>query len=203
MIGYERGVTDYGEVYYLGFEKALRFLLKACELHNLATTERVNISLSIDGADLFKDRTHVSAGIKTSDSRGVHPVTRQPLFIVDKDGEEKMVKMQSSEMCCILIIADARDKKELYHDVFKEFYEWGAKIQAVGLPASVDGPALLPFYVAHTTDLKASWYLSNRGGGCKNKNYFCTFCPCTRHNLVSYNINDERCNHCLLRQKRR
>jgi hypothetical protein len=203
MIGYERRETIYGEVFYLGFEKALRFLLKACELHNLAITERVKISLSIDGADLFKDRTHVSAGIKISDPRGVHPVTKQPLFIREEDGEEKIVKIQSSEMCCILIIADARDKKELYEDVFKEFYEWGAQIQNVGLPASDHGPALLPFHVAHTTDLKASWYLSNRGGGCKNKNYFCTFCPCTRHNLVSYNIDDERCNRCKCRQRRK
>jgi hypothetical protein len=94
-------------------------------------------------------------------------------------------------MCCILIIADAQDKKELFSDVFKEFYKWGSQNQSIGLPASVDGPALHPFHVMHTTDLKASWYLSNRGGGCKNKKYFCTFCPCMRHSLVSYKIGNE------------
>jgi len=114
-------------------------------------------------------------GIKITDTRGVHPI-KQPLFVQSDDGEEKIVWIQSSEMCCILIIADARDKKELYEDVFREFYEWGNRLQVSGLPASDGEPALLPFVVTHTTDLKASWYLSNRGGGCKNKNFFCTFC---------------------------
>ncbi len=68
LIGYKRRKTIYGEVYFLNFEKALRYLLKACHLDHLATTEKVKISLSIDGADLFKDRTHVSAGIKITDT---------------------------------------------------------------------------------------------------------------------------------------
>jgi hypothetical protein len=174
----------------LNFEKALHYLLKACQLDDLATKESVKISLSIDGADLFKDRTHVSAGVKITDTRGVHPVTKQPLYCIDDETkEEKIVKIQSSEMCCILVIADARDKKELYEEVFKEFYEWGNRISTTGLPASNGEPALLPFVVTHTTDQKASWHLSNRGGGCKNKFFFCAFCPCTKNNLVSYKIN--------------
>lgn len=109
-------------------------LLKACDLHNRATRERVKISLAIDGADLFKDRTHVSAGVKISDPNGIHPITKQPLFIRDEDGTERIVKIQSSELCCILIIADARDKKDLYKDIFRGFYEWGSLIRRVGLP---------------------------------------------------------------------
>ena len=97
----------------MNVEKALRFLLKVCQLqlHDLAQVDSVRVSLSIDGADLFKDQTHVSSGIKISDCHGVHPITKKPLFVQDNDGEEKMVKMQSSGICCILIIADARDKK--------------------------------------------------------------------------------------------
>lgn len=202
-IGYERRVTPYGEVFYLNFQKALRLLLKACKLHDLATRERVKISLSIDGADLFRDRTHVSAGVKITDPNGIHPVTKQPLFIREEDGREEIVRIQSSQMCCILIIADARDKKDMYEEVFREFYEWGDLISREGLPADGDEPALLPFIVTHTTDLKAQWYLSNRGGGCKNKNFFCTFCPCTRQSLISYNVGDQRCNRCKRKGKRK
>jgi hypothetical protein len=175
MIGYEYSDTTYGEVYFLNFEKALRFLLKACQLHDLAQVDSVRVSLSIDGADLFKDHTHVSAIIKISDYHCVHPITKKPHFVQDDGGEEKMVKMQSSEMCCILIIADARDKKEMYEEVFCEFYQWGDSIQEIGLPASDGEPALHPFSAAHTTYLKASRHLSNRGGGCKNKNFFAHF----------------------------
>lgn len=65
-------MTRYGEVFYVNFDAALRLLLKACQLHDRATTESVKISLAIDGADLFKDRTHVSAGIKICDPNGIH-----------------------------------------------------------------------------------------------------------------------------------
>jgi hypothetical protein len=86
----------------------------------------------------------------------VHPVTKQPLYCIDDETkEEKIVKIQSSEMCCILFIADAWDKKELYEEVFKTFYEWGNKINTTGLPVSNGEPALLPFVVTHTTDKKS------------------------------------------------
>jgi len=131
MIGYKCRNTVYGEVFFLNFEKALRLLLKSCQLHDIATRDHVKISFAIDGADLFKDRTHVLAGIKITDTWGVHPITKQPLFVQSDDGEEKIVRIQSCEMCCILIIADARDKKELYEDVFESFMsgEIGCKYQ--------------------------------------------------------------------------
>ena len=40
------------EVYYIKFEPALRLLLKACQLHELATTASVKLALTVDGADL-------------------------------------------------------------------------------------------------------------------------------------------------------
>jgi hypothetical protein len=70
--------TKYGEVYYIKFEPALRLLLKACQLHELATTASVKLAITVDGADLFKGRTHVSMGIKITDKRGVHPITKKP-----------------------------------------------------------------------------------------------------------------------------
>jgi hypothetical protein len=121
--------------------------------------DHIKISLVIDGVDLFKDWSHFSAGIKIPDPWGVHPVTKKPLFVQAEDGEEKMVKKQSSEMCCILMIVlmivDAKDKRDLYEDVFWEFYEWGAWIWAYGLPASNGNPALLPFALVLTTNLIA------------------------------------------------
>ena len=70
-----------------------------------------------------------------------------------------------------------------------------------GLPASNGEPALKPFILTHTCDLKASWYLSHRGGGCKTKDFFCTLCSCSRHHLTSYNVDDFRCDRCKRRGK--
>jgi len=97
-IGYERKLTPYGEVYFINFEAALRLLLKASNLDTLATTTSVKIALTVDGADLFNDRTHVSTGIKITDERGIHPVTKQPLLVMEDNADPIFVKVQSSEL---------------------------------------------------------------------------------------------------------
>jgi hypothetical protein len=66
--------------------------------------------------------------------------------------------VQSSEACCITIVADARDNKHLYEEVFNSYYEWGEKLRTEGLPASSFGLKLIPFNIMHTTDLKAACY---------------------------------------------
>jgi len=72
----------------------------------------------------------------------------------------------------------------------------GEKLRVEGLAESELGPKLMPFTVTHTTDLKAAWFLSNRGGGCKNKTHFCHLCACTKDTLTSYSIGDLRCECC-------
>jgi hypothetical protein len=196
IIGYECKQTQYGEVYFINYNKALRLLLKASGLCELATTESVNIAFAIDGADLIRDRTHVSAGVKITDPRGIHPVTKQPLLMRTNDDEEKYVKVQSFELCALMIIANARDTKALYEDVYKDFYDWGKKISSEGLPDENGEPELRPFNLTHNSDMKAAWYLSNRGGGCKTTEFFCTLCSCTRDKLVSFNVGEARCDHC-------
>jgi len=166
-VGWERRMTRHGEVFYVNFEKAFRLLLKACELDEVATRSSVKVALTVDGADLFRGRTHVSTGIKITDERGVHPVTKQPFSMVNEDSDETyFLKVQSSEVCCVMIIADAVDSKEIYTDVFKEYYDWGESIRLHGLPASELGPALRPFSVVFSNDLKGTWYLTGKGGGC-------------------------------------
>ena len=197
VIGWRKENTKYGEVFYLHFEKALRHLLRACQLHDLAEKSSVKIALTVDGADLFKGRTHVSTGVKITDERGVHPITKKPLGVTNVDDNAiEFIKVQSQELCCIMIIADALDSRHLYEDVLKEFYDWGDEIRRNGLPASEFGPKLQPFTVLYNNDLKGTWYLCNKGGGCKNKTHFCHLCPCTRHSLTSYNIGDNRCDRC-------
>ncbi len=124
-----------------------------------------------------------------------------PFFVANEEGENRYLKIKSSEVCCLMGIALAKDNKTLYKDVFKEFYCWGECLKVEGLPASNGEPALNPFFLTHTCDLKASWYLSNRGGGCKTKDFFCTFCSFSRHHLTSYNMDDFRCDHCKQRGK--
>jgi hypothetical protein len=110
IVGYSSRMTRYGEVYYVNFEPALRLLLKACNLHDLAKTTSVKVALTFDGADLFKGRTHVSTGIKVTDPRGIHPIMKQPFMVSsaeERDDDDAYVKIQSREVCCAMIIANA------------------------------------------------------------------------------------------------
>jgi hypothetical protein len=145
-VGWDRKDNKYGEVFYHNFEKALHLLLKACHLDELASKSSVKIGLTVDGADLFKGRTHISTGLKVTDGCGIHPVTKQPLPVQNVDDDHvEYVKVQSSEVCCIMIIADATDSKELYEGVFKEYYEWGDILRKNVLTESESGPRLMPF----------------------------------------------------------
>jgi len=192
VIGWRREDTKYGEVFYLHFQKALRHLLRACNLHGIAEESSVKITLTVDGADLFKGGTHVSTGVKITDEWGIHPISRRPLGIINVDDDSiDFIKIQSQELCCVMIIADAVDSKHLCTDVFKEFYNWGNEIRLNGLPASEFDPKLQPFTVLYNNYLKGTWYLCNKGGGWKNKTYFCHLCPCTMHSLASYKAGDD------------
>jgi hypothetical protein len=129
-VGYTQKNTKYGEVYYLNYERAFRLLLRACNLHELAWTSSVKVALTVDGADLFNGRNHMSTGIKITDERAAHPITKQPIMVVNRDADDDcmFVNMQSKEICCIMIIADAKESKHLYEEVFKEYYEWGEQL---------------------------------------------------------------------------
>ena len=83
--------------------------MKACNLDKLAETPSVKVARTVDEATLFKNCRHVSTGIKLMDERGVHPITWQP-FVLKEDGAEDMyLKVQSSEVCCVMVIAKAID----------------------------------------------------------------------------------------------
>jgi hypothetical protein len=53
----------------------------------------------------------------------------------------------------------------------KSFMTGANDISHFGLPEADGMPALRPFNVVHNSDMKAAWYLSGRGGGCKSTNF--------------------------------
>jgi hypothetical protein len=196
-VGCRREMTKYGEVYYLNFYRAIRLLLKATGLYHKAQRASVSISFTADGALLLNSRTHVSCGIKITDVDGMHPVTKLPLIAVDEDTEETFYNcMQSRELCAILVMADAKDSKELYSDVFKDFYEYAERLRIYGMPECDGEPALKPFTSLHPQDMKSTQTVSKRGGNCKMKHFFCHLCSCTKHQLTSYNTDESRCDRC-------
>jgi hypothetical protein len=140
IVGYTCRNTNYGEVYFLNFDRAFQLPLRACKLHDLAETHSIKVTLTVDGADLFKGRTHVSTGVKIMDEHGIHPITGQPFSATNKEISEEddlYVCVPSKEVYCIMIIADAKDSKHLYEDVFREYYEWREKLRLQGSSISI------------------------------------------------------------------
>ncbi len=129
-------MTRHGEVYVINHERAIRLLLRATGLYEKAQRANVSLAFTADGAALTKSRTHVSCGVKITDPDGIHPVTGLSLGSsnVDEpngdDNEEKTIFnfMQYRDLCAILIIADARDSKDLYYDVFRDFLTMQKKL---------------------------------------------------------------------------
>jgi hypothetical protein len=78
-----------------------------------------------------------------------------PLTAVDEDTEENFYNyMQSRELFSILVMADAKDLKELYSDVFKDLYEYAERLRIHGMPECDGEPALKPFTSLHPQDMK-------------------------------------------------
>jgi hypothetical protein len=186
VVGFTPRNTPYGEVFFINFEAAFRLSLKACGLYELAQRTSVKVALAVDGGDLFNNRSHVTTGLKITDERALHPITKQPFLNPERETEDDdmFLKVQTSEVCSVMIIADAKDNKHLYEDVFKEYYDWGEMIRTQGIEESNLGPKLMPFSVAHTTDLKATWFLTSKGGGCKTKTFFAIYALAQRTLLL-------------------
>jgi len=129
----------------------------------------------------------VSVGVKITDYHRRHPITKTLLLIQDDEAanctKSEVLNEQSRELCCILVMADARDSSLLYSDVFKEYYNKEAKkVQNERLSASEHGPALRPFDLMYPQDLSAMRKASGLGGACKNAHFFvsCVAAPVTR-----------------------
>jgi len=171
-VGLSREDSKYGEIYFLDPERVIRLLLEASGLSEIAQRESVHIAVTSDGANSFHNRTQISIGIKIVDMRAHHCKTKVPLFVrsLEDDAEDDpgyFQGIQSSEMCTVCIMADARDKSKMYAEVFQDFYKYTESLRKDGMPASEFGPYLPPFVITYPSDLKAIWTTSGRGGNCK------------------------------------
>jgi hypothetical protein len=181
IISCERKITRHGEVYVIHHERVIHLLLKATGLYEKAQRTQVSLAFTADGAALTKSWTHVSCGINITGPEGIHPVSGLPLVASvfgdgDGEGEQSIFNcMQSRELCTILVIADAHDSKDLYYDVFHDFFDYAIQIWVHEIPASNVGPKLQPFGIIFPQDMKSAQITSKKGSCCKTKIFFATF----------------------------
>jgi hypothetical protein len=163
-IVFKEGIDD--------FSKLLMFLLEMFKLDGIArdpTQPPVQIAATLDGADISRNVSHVTAGIKILDPRAIDPISHLPIGM---DGSKKV---QSRELCFPFKMILTRDTKSLYQEHFKDFFDFFGRLRDEGLPTH----GIRPMMVSSPQDMSSIWKAIGRGGGCKNKTFFCYCCAAT------------------------
>jgi hypothetical protein len=71
--------SDLGEMYQFHNEKWIRHILKTFRLDEIAQQESIELSITLDGAELTNDLCHLSFGVKITDPRAIEPQDGRPL----------------------------------------------------------------------------------------------------------------------------
>jgi hypothetical protein len=174
---------------YFDYPKLLAYLLKLYKLDVVAsdlTQPAVEFSITLDGADLSRNISHVTAGVKINDPRAIDPITGIPI------GCEDSTKVQSRELCFPFKILIARDTKTLYDNYYSDFFTFFKQVEQNGF-----GDYPRPFIVSSPQDLSSFWKVFKKGGACKNKGQFCHCCAC--HSDVVHLPRQIRCERCVLK----
>jgi hypothetical protein len=151
--------------------KMLAYLLRLYKLDVVALNPDeppVEFSITLDGADLSRNISHVTAGIKINDPRAIDPKSGIPI------GMDDSLRVQSRELCWPCKILIAKDTKELYSKYFTDFFAFFKQVEERGFEGFP-----FPFIVSSPQDLSSHWKALGVGGACKVKTFFCTACSCS------------------------
>jgi hypothetical protein len=195
---YEKCESKNGECYKFKFECVVRLMLDAFGLTEIAIKEGgVQISITLDGAELFDHASHVMGGLKITDKRARDP--SHGLSPINEDDEmiqSLLGKIQTRDACACLKILFAKDNKSTYDDDFSDMFEYAEELRTVGIAASRHGPALKPFDVSLPQDMASFWKALGLGGAAKVKEFFCHLCSCRSSDILQSFTGPNRCEEC-------
>jgi hypothetical protein len=127
--------TRHGPVYSFDIPNLIWKVCQAFSLEQYAVTGStaapVQLTYTMDGAQLTNDLGHVTGGIKVVDTRAVDPTTGIPLAATGN--------FQSRDFSFVAQIAFVKDSKQTYKDCFQEFLSIFHQQQFV-IPASGINP---------------------------------------------------------------
>ena len=127
------------------YERFLRYILKTFQLDEIAQRESMEISITLDGAELCDGISHLTAGIKVTDGRAIDPQTGIP-FCTDDGTFSRIFTNQSQNFCFAMKSLIGKDSKKAYKE-FSDFFRFFEQVKKFGLPASELGPAIMPMDV--------------------------------------------------------
>ena len=101
--------------------KMIEVIFKCYGLDDLAKRERVEIAVTLDGADLNKSIQYVMGGFKIVDIRAIDPCTNKNFYGSDAS------KVQSRNNCYLTNIIIGKDCKDMYDEQFKSFLNFSER----------------------------------------------------------------------------
>jgi hypothetical protein len=111
------------------YGKLLAYLLRLYKLDDVARDPNqpsVQFSITLDGADLSRNITHITAGIQINDPRAIDPISGIPIGMQDSK------KVQSRGLCYAAKILIAKDTKRLYDKYFSDFFSFFKEVKENG-----------------------------------------------------------------------
>ena len=121
VIPFEKKQCNIGEMYQYDYERFLRFILKIFQLEAIAERESVELSITMDGAELCDGISHLTAGIKVTDGRAIDPRDGSPLCMTMDEVMGRMFQNQSRNNCFALKSLIGKDCKRAYKE-FADFF---------------------------------------------------------------------------------
>jgi len=94
---------EIGEAFQFRYENMVHYLLKALSLHEIAIRESAEMFITLDGAELCKDLSHLTLGVKITDDRVIDPWVGSQLAYNEAGVFGKLFQMQSRNYCFIFL----------------------------------------------------------------------------------------------------
>ena len=188
---------ELGELFAFDYEKLLRFILNTFLLHEIAQQESFELCIMLDGAEICKDLSHLTFGIKITDARAIDPRDGTPLAHSQDGIFGNLFKVQSRNYCIAMKTLLGKDSQKAYQE-FRDVFDFFEKVRK-GLSANENGPTVQPLEIWSPQDLSNIWKCLNTGCGAKKtgKTQFCHLCACTENKIGSFQIDENRCQCCI------
>lgn len=170
------------------FRKLLWYILKLYKLDEILDDPSegpVLLAITLDGADLSRNYTHVTCGIKIVDPRAIDPLSGLPI------GIQGSRAVQSRDLCHAFQIVLAKDSSDLYEKRFKTFFNFFKKVTGEGF----HGYGADQFCISSPQDVSSFWKCLKRGGACKRDKAFCAWCACQSRDCYLPRV--RKCQQCL------
>ena len=181
-------------------ERLFRFTLDVFKLKEKALRGNLKFGWAGDAAAVCTSTNNASQslfGMKIIDTDAINPLTKEPLlcsYIVNEeedDATKRVFHGAQSNVCCMVSCAVmAKEKEAMKSESFKCLINFVKKVEREGLPANGDEPAIprQKDRLVGCGDLSFHQKVSDLGGACKVKRFFCTYCSTMSgdHDLLGY-----------------